>query len=356
MAVSILTMLFISVAVSATWTVWKTSFAKPTIHRINVGNSEGRGTHKEDLVIDNKISLVDCAVRIPTLIVTLCAGTIIASPLLPLLARITRLRHAAILTTAAFIVSALLVASGRFKPVGEFFGQAVSSSTTLPWEKVLLFTALQIPLVAVLCLAYRAWRSRLGSDSIADGPPAATPNHAEARAEIKTLSLLFAAIALLGGGSFLACREILLRQVPSPVWHALRHPQQMTLLAVKLNEKKMRQNPDHLNWSLSGHDIVGRVPLSTPREQATVVAFLKRSVTHWRGTVYMSMGDPTHAIQVTDGKRTFDIIIGFEGQGLGVFEGDEFLAGVGTLNRSDVLDDLLRAADVPVPVHGHPED
>jgi hypothetical protein len=63
------------------------------------------------------------------------------------------------------------------------------------------------------------------------------------------------------------------------------------------------------------------------------------------------MFKPTHGIHVTDGRKTYRILICYHSRTLVAWDENGVVGFAGFYGTSDLLDNLLRAAHVPVPSH-----
>jgi len=284
-------------------------------------------------------------------VLAFCVGSILGAPLLVRLARIRKLWQASTLTIAAGVLAAIPFFDHRADILGQSLRAILPAAA---WMESLNFRfstlAIYLPVhMAVLCLLWRLSRRKtiahVPSDDLLPGPREEPGqwHRFGSPPEIRTFSMITVAITVIAGGGWLAIGEMLIRQVPSEVWRALREPGEMTLLTLKSSGDLENKRGFH------GYEIVDRVAVLTSRERAIVNSSLKRSIARWQGAVWLMMFDASHGIRVTDGTKTYDILISYQSQQLVVCKGDEAIAGLGFRGSSEALDQLLRAANVPVP-------
>jgi hypothetical protein len=163
--------------------------------------------------------------------------------------------------------------------------------------------------------------------------------------------LLFAALLLLAlvvDTRFIGLRRRLvspLANLPPAVANSLRSPQQMTLYSLDPNPF-----PEPLSGlaHFHGYRVLGETHLTSTESRRIVADTIRQAVAHWNGRI-MACFNPRHAIRVSDGARTYDLVICFECQQIYSFAGDQQMGQTGLTGQQAALDEILKAADVPLP-------
>jgi hypothetical protein len=180
--------------------------------------------------------------------------------------------------------------------------------------------------------APHCWRSR--------GPQPGLPKTPMSR---KLLILAGVAILLAAAGIF-SSHESRLQSVPAAAWQCLREPQEMVLYSIH-PEEDPASIPAGAQF-FHGYRILGQVSLPTATDRQRVSEAIRLAVlSHFDQA---SCFDPRHALRVSDGRNSYDLLMSYECGNLEIFVGDELVAETGIGGSSRALDSILRAANVPL--------
>jgi hypothetical protein len=295
---------------------------------------------------------------------SLVPGTVLGASFLILIARIHRLRNAAVVTLIALATSCLLLFTTRVhETVADFLtdslrakhistqvesGPESAEVSALPhivfaqletWELVNLSSIVIVHalLFLTLCTIYRAvWTGRT-PDSIS--------TTATSLAERRQLVKILACLTCIMGVGFLFERMNQVANIPRGAWEALRKPEKMTLLSI-----------DADGFS-TNRKILGETPVSSPSDRQIVYSTLRHAAAsrvHWGG--WPMCFNPRHEVRVTSGTRTYEFVVCFECDQIGVLRDVRPVGAVLIDGSRNALDDILRAANIPVdfPEGEHP--
>jgi hypothetical protein len=96
------------------------------------------------------------------------------------------------------------------------------------------------------------------------------------------------------------------------------------------------------------HDfkILGHTELA-PKQAVIATGEFETAVSGWDGSLAYCF-DPRHAIRVTSGNHTYDLLLCYRCHQLYLYKDDKFVVGLGATGSPKILNELLRAARVPL--------
>jgi hypothetical protein len=150
--------------------------------------------------------------------------------------------------------------------------------------------------------------------------------------------------AVLAAAGIFSSHESRPGSVPAAAWQCLREPQEMVLYSIH-TEEDPASVPAGAQF-FHGYRILGQVSISTASDRQRVAEAIRLAVlSHFDQT---SCFDPRHALRVSDGHNSYDLLISYECGNLEIFAGDELVAETGMGSSPRALDSILRAANVPL--------
>ena len=98
------------------------------------------------------------------------------------------------------------------------------------------------------------------------------------------------------------------------------------------------------------HDytVLGEADITSPDVRRVVAQTVQHALSSWDGA-YMMCFEPRHGIRVTNGTQSYDLLICFECQYIYSYSGEQGLGVTGLTGSQAPLDDILRAANIPLP-------
>lgn len=133
-------------------------------------------------------------------------------------------------------------------------------------------------------------------------------------------------------------------KLPPSIAECLKKTGQMTLYSI--DPDRLSERPSSTEF-FHNFAVLGETPITSPDTRRVVADTVLRAVSSWDGGL-MACFEPRHGIRIANGKQTFDLLICFECQRIYSYEGDQQLEGTGLTGSQAALDDILRAANVPL--------
>jgi hypothetical protein len=159
----------------------------------------------------------------------------------------------------------------------------------------------------------------------------------------KASPIIIALLAILACGGVYAYRQSRLNTVPDAVWRCLQRPQQMTLYSVEPEGATSRAVGSE---RFHNFPVLGQVSVSDLFDQKCVEGAIQNAVFTYFGP--SGCFNPRHALRVGDGENAYDILICFECGRMVFFVGDNEVGTAGIGGSGDVLDEILKRANVPL--------
>ena len=128
-------------------------------------------------------------------------------------------------------------------------------------------------------------------------------------------------------------------KIPEAVTQALRTPGKIVLYSLEPVEHPLADDR-----AFHGFKVVGQVDLD-PKESVKAVASFQPTIAAWGGQFPREVINPRHGLRVKSSGRMFDLVLCQECGQLLIFEGEQELAYLHAEGSSQVLDDLLKAAN-----------
>jgi hypothetical protein len=153
------------------------------------------------------------------------------------------------------------------------------------------------------------------------------------------IAILF--VILMPVGCFYAYREARLRSVPKTVWDCLRHPRQMTLYSIHPEESRLGLEGAQF---FHGYRVLGQVLVTSALDQQRVADAIRRAVL--TPSIQFACFNPRHAVHVTDGHNSYDLLICYECEEMDVFDGENLVAATDIAGSPNTLNSILLAGKI----------
>ena len=134
-------------------------------------------------------------------------------------------------------------------------------------------------------------------------------------------------------------------KLPPEAEQALRAPGKVTLYSLEPDILPVPRDKA-LHQVFYNVKLLGQTELDG-KQSATAIAELKSAIPRWKGLIFMCFS-PRHALRVTAKGHTYDFLICYACQQLEIYRDDQHLTTLGVARSPKVLNQLLRAAKVPL--------
>ena len=126
--------------------------------------------------------------------------------------------------------------------------------------------------------------------------------------------------------------------IPKAAAQALAHPSQVILYSL---EPEPRNQPPEF----SGYRLLGQVELG-PQQARQAIAAFRAAAAGWDHVTAICF-NPRHALRVVSGGKNYDFVLCYECHQMRII-GDGKLVTLGAAGSPEVLNNLLRDANIPV--------
>ena len=134
-------------------------------------------------------------------------------------------------------------------------------------------------------------------------------------------------------------------KLPPEAEQALRAPGKVTLYSLEPDIPPVPRDKA-LHQVFHNAKLLGQTELDG-KQSAMAVAEIKSAISEWKGQIFMCFS-PRHALRVTAKGHTYDFLLCYACQALEIYRDDQPLASLGAAGSPKVLNQLLRAAKVPL--------
>ena len=129
-------------------------------------------------------------------------------------------------------------------------------------------------------------------------------------------------------------------QLPAYIVQALAAPDKTVLYSLEPSVKVMPGDE-----TFHGFKVLGKTELNADNALVAAKTF-QSAVTS--GDKLEHCFEPRHALQITSGGQTYDLVLCYQCKQLKVYQGDKMIVTVGAAGSPKILNDLLAAAKIPL--------